>query len=243
MQLDELGRPDFWKGRAGSDGTLAVVIVLPTGRATETISPHLALSTDGLLLPEITLAVNRLAGLAGIANCVVTSALDIDVCESIDGGATDLELQNLIVVGTADVSSAAGRLLQGVHSYEQWGAGFTTPYDMPAIKGAEGPNAWFTMTGYPNVGLLGMFENPWSDTDRVAILAAGLPPAGTTAAMKLLLDYLEGRGQGNNSFDPNLPFKIVGGRSRIYTHVGVKNPAECRPPMEVANIAKFEIHE
>src|SRR4051812_19975897 len=134
MQLDELGRADFWKRHTGADDTLSVVIVLPTGRANESISPHLALSTDGLLLPEITLALSGLARLAGIAKCVVTSALDIDVCDSLDGGNTELEKQNVIVVGTADVSSVAGRLLVGAYSFDQWQAGFTKPYDMPTIK-------------------------------------------------------------------------------------------------------------
>jgi len=239
VELDKLGSSSFWRELSADQDTVDFTIVLPTGRALESITPHLALSTDGMLIAELTLAVARLVREGCERDVQVRSQLDIDFYEEYrTQGAIH---SNILIIGSADVNLAAALLLDRSKSYERFKAGFTRPYEQPSILGVRGTRYMFTVS--PNTGLLALYPNCWSDRSRIVILCAGLFAVGTIASLQLLLSYLQGRGDGNNRFNDQLPLKIVDGIPRIYFHVGLKPVAECLPPMEVVNINDVSIRE
>ena len=237
LQLVDLGSPSFWAQR--SDGTtLDILFVLPTGRAAESATPHLALSSDALLIPELTLAFAKLAASAGLA-IDARSALDIDVAEQLNESRA-VEA-NMVVLGSADVNVVAKLLLDRAGSFESWHAGFTKPYDIPAMMGAGGKLHMFTTS--PRTGLLALYDNPWSSGPAAAILSAGLFAVGSIASSQLLMNYLQGGGEGNNRVSAELPMKLVNGIVAKYPHVELKAVDDCLPPMDVVNISGIEILE
>lgn len=239
MNLNDLASPLYWRGLIDDETPVDVTIILPTGRATESITPHLALSTDGILLPELTLAIDDLIRRGSNRGARVRTIFDIDFYEDLSTHGT-LD-SNVLIIGSADVNLAAAILMDKSKSYETWHAGFTKPYEQPSILGARGARYMFTAS--PNTGLLAVYANCWSSRPRIAILCAGLFAVGTVASLRLGLSYLNSEGDGNNRFNPDLPLKIVDGIPRTYFHVGLKPIAECLPPMEVANISNVSIRE
>jgi hypothetical protein len=238
LQLDDLGAPNFWGQRTDKD-QLRVTFVLPTGRAAESSTPHLALVSDALLLPEIALAFADLARAAGLPGVAIESALDIDIAEQLREA--DAINTNMVVLGSADVNVVAKLLLDRTGSFDAWHAGFMKPYDVPAIMGAKGKLHMFTTS--PRTGLLALYDNPWSESKAVAILSAGLFAVGSVASNRLLLNYLEGKGAGNNSYSPDLPMKLVNGIVARYPHVELKSIDDCVPPMDLVNISGVEVLE
>lgn len=235
--LDDLGLPSYWEQLSGND-RLAVTMVLPTGRALDSGNGHIALSTDALYLTEIGLALKDLAERAEV-DASIRCILDIDFLEdlSVGGGSDD----NVIVSGSAGVNAAASLLLDNTASYDDLGCGFTRPYDAPVIKGRDGTR-YTHITGV-NTGALSLYTSPWSRSDRIAVLCAGILAVGTSAALLLLLRYLQGRGDGNNRIDPSRPLKIVNGIPRRYKGVDVRDVTQCIPPMEIASLTGITIHE
>lgn len=234
----ELGSPSFWRGVSAAD-TLPVTVVLPSGRAEESTSPHLALSTDGLLLPEIALALGRLATGARLVGVSVESALDIDIAERLH---TQEPLDsNLLVIGSADINVVAKLLLDRTGAYDAWRVGFTKPYDLPAIKDSRGRLHMFTTS--PRLGILALYTNPWSVSDRLAILTAGLFAVGTVAANRLLLQYLTGERADPNAVDPSIPVRLVDGIVARYPSIRLKAMDECVPQMDLLNISAIEVVE
>lgn len=239
LRLGDLALPHYWRALSDDENVVDVTIILPTGRALESITPHLALSTDGMLLAEIGLAIDELIRKGSGRAARIRTILDIDFYEELASrGAMN---SNALIVGSADVNLAAELLLDKSKSYESLKAGFTKPYEQPSILGVRGARYMFTVS--PNTGLLAMYQNCWSSRPRVAILCAGLFAVGTIASLRLLLSYLKSEGDGNNRFNGELPLKIVDGVPRSYFHVGLKPVAECVPPMEVVNIYDVSIRE
>lgn len=240
MLLADLSFPGTWKQlSATEDEAVDLTIVLPTGRAAGSVTPHLALSTDGLLLPEIALAtaglVQRSCGRPGR----VRSMLDIDFRERYPAGKSVDE--NVLVIGSADVNLATALVLDQTRSYETWGAGFSKPYEHPAILGANGTRYMFTVS--PNTGLLALYVNPWTENRRFIIVCAGLYAVGTIAALRLALEYLNGSRTDENSIRSELPMRIVNGVPVRYRNVELKPLSELLPPMDVVNISAIDVRE
>jgi hypothetical protein len=239
MNLEDLASATYWKNLCEEEQRCKLTFVLPTGRASESITPHLALSTDGLLLPELTVAVDLLVRAAGLPGVDVETVLDIDFYEVLS--AESQSERNVFVIGSADVNLAAALLLDKTRSYDTWHAGFTKPYEQPSIMGVGGARYMFTVS--PNTGLLAMYPNVWARKPRIAVLCAGLFAIGTIAALRLLLDYVTGNGDGNNRINSELPIKIVDGVPRLYRNLALKPIADCFPPMDVLNITGINIRE
>jgi hypothetical protein len=239
VRLNDLGSAAYWQSLLPDSGEFDLTFVLPTGRAVKSVTPHLALSTDGLLLPEISLVLARHVREGCHRDIRVRTLLDIDFWEEFRAqGSID---SNVIVIGSADVSLAAGSLLDETRSFDDYGVGFSRPYENPTIIGAKGTRYMFTVS--PNTGVLALYSSCWSSRDRIAIHCAGLFAVGTIAAERLLLSYLEGEGDGNNRFAPEVPVKIVDGVPTKYFHVGLKPMSDYFPAMEVVNISGVNIRE
>ncbi|WP_152991230.1 hypothetical protein [Frankia sp. R43] len=240
MELRKLSDSGFWRGLGGADGTLALSIVMPSGRATASDTPHLALSSDGLYLPEIAIEVDRLARSAGASSFSVRSMLDIDYYENLRQGPPPED--NLVVVGSAAVNLISEMLLEKCESWDRWRAGFPRPYGYPGmIVAADGRR--FSFTGSPNVGILAMYENPWSASPRVALLCAGSFAIGTAASLRLALEYLRGDRREDNETNPSIPLKIIDARARDYRHLELKSVHDCSPQMDVRNILSIRVLE
>ena len=242
MHLDDLGSPYYWKELAGPDDTVGLTIVLPSGRARGSVTPHLGLVSDALQLPEIALAVDRICMKGRLPPMRLASMLDLDFCEGQSSGPGGEQDDNLLVVGSADVSLAAQKLLEDTQSFEHLQAGFCKPYEDAVIRSVAN-NRTYRYTAHPNIGLLAMYENPWSAQPRIAILVAGLLATGTLAASRLLLKYIVGAEKGNNVHNPELPLKVVNGIPREYEHVRLKPVNEYVPEMDVRNITDIKIFE
>lgn len=127
-------------------------------------------------------------------------------------------------------------------SVDQLGGGFGKPYDQPFIQTTQARKQFGYTTGI-NMGVLAAYRSPWSQQDRVALLAAGILAVGTVAASTCLADYLAGQGHGNNSADPEKPFKVVEGVPRKYVGVDVRAIDECVPEINIANVTDVRIEE
>jgi hypothetical protein len=238
MNLDNLGLPTYWKGLGDSD-EIRLTFVLPTGRAVESGNGHIALSSDGLYLPEIALAVEALARRADV-EIVVRTVLDIDYLEDLQAG--DRAAENLVISGSGGVNCVASLLFDNVMAYKTLNGGFTEPYNKVAdIRGLN--QTCYTYANNGDSGALAMFRNPWTSEERVAISCAGLLAVGSAAALMLLLHYLQNKGDGNNRFDRSKPLKIVDGHARQYSHVNVRHYKDCVPKMEIASITDLTILE
>lgn len=240
MDLAELGAPEFWRAVAGPE-RVRVTVVLPTGRALASLAPHLALSSDGLYLTELAMAVDTAARAAGLPGASIGTALDIDVYEDLQSQRYDDIADNLLAIGSADVNLVAAALLEKSRSHEVLRAGFRRPYEQPLIEGAEGKLYGFASNPY--TGVLACYENPWSKARRFAALSAGLFAIGTVAATRLLVDYVKGQGDGNNRLNPQLPLKVINGVPRRYRRVELRPYADCLPPMDVVNITDVTVLE
>jgi hypothetical protein len=234
-----LGTPEYWRGF--SDGNvLPITIVLPTGRAAESASPHLGLSSDGLLLPEIALAFDKVAHAAGLSGLRLESVFDIDLAQRLRSDKTIGS--NLLVIGSAEINVLGKSLLDRSHSTDARQAGFIRPYDVPAIKDSRGRLHMFTTS--PRLGLLALYRNPWSGgADRLAILAAGLFAVGSIAANRLLLEYLTGLRVDGNQVDASVPMRLVDGVVAKYPAIDLKPIDDCVPPMDLLNVSGIELVE
>jgi hypothetical protein len=236
LNLDNLGTPEFWRSLS-SDDELRMTFVVPTGRAKICPNTNLALSADALGLPEATLCLDRLARQGGV-ELQVRSMFDIDVFESTSQDGDPLK-ENLIITGSSNVNVATQSLLDRTMSGDVYGVGFMPPYNQtPQVISARNNKNFNT----PDTGLLALYESPW-ERNRVAVLCAGLLATGTIASFLLLLDYLQGRGDGNNRYRPDVPVKIMEAIPRKYRNTELKTRQECEPAMELLNIDRVDIKE
>lgn len=237
MNLNEIGTSSFWR-RHANDGVLPVTIVLPTGRARASPNGHIALATDGLNIAEIAVALHRLAERAEL-EARIRSMLDIDFLEN-DSQSREQSDDNLVVIGSSGVNVVSTMLLDRTMSEKALGGGFAHPYWEPVIiAGGER----YSATNGINMGLVALYRSPFATHERVAILTAGILAVGTVAATRCLVQYLEGRGEGNNLRQPDKPLKIVNGVPRDYTGVPVRRMDQCTPPILIANVTALRVEE
>lgn len=245
--LSRLATAGFWKELADpGSGRVPLAVVFPSGRSEASTSGHLALISDALYTHEIVDQVGRLAIAAGLAGVDVRSFLDIDFYEekqSVPRDSTGWESANLLVVATADVNVVAKLLLEEAGPNQDHRVGFRRPYENVLIRGGGG--RLYSASGYPGVGVLAAFWNPWARAGRRIVLTCGGPFAvGTLAANRLLLEYLSEPPEGNNRHRPEAPVKVVSASKREYRQIGLLPEDRLVPQHDLRNIdGAFEILE
>jgi hypothetical protein len=241
LELDSLGDPDYWQS-VSTEGELQVTFIIPTGRARDCPNTNLALSSDALYLPEIALALDRLARRAGL-ELDARSMFDIDFFESAD---RDPATENLIISGSTNVNAVTRQLLDNATvPARPYKAGFISTshtFQIASARDEDLDDPSYNMNDSPNIGALTLFDSPWAD-DRIVVLCAGVLPVGTIASLQLLLDYLKGKGHGNNRLNADEPVKVFEGIPRQYRNVRLKPLHVCRPQMELVNVVRPDIKE
>ncbi|MCH8851580.1 MAG: hypothetical protein IID41_02895 [Planctomycetes bacterium] len=200
MNLDDLSSGEFWRS-VSEDRYTQITTVIPTGRATNNTSGHLALSSDGMFMPEIVLEIDRLSRNAGLKGVRVRSMFDIDFYDALqsvvrnagnrESAETDGEDHcidsNLVVVGTADINIIALELLNAVDSIAKYKMGCPKPYESALIKGGRGH--LYSQGAEPDAGLLALYRNPWARRgQRVALFCGGVKAASSLFRVGNLCD-------------------------------------------------------
>jgi len=237
--LSDLGSAGYWRERA-RDGTVSIYFVLASGRAVASAAPHLALSTDGLFLPEIAVSISELCKSAGLSfEC--RSILDIDFYERVVAQSPDPVLDaNLLLVGTADVNLGVQLLFDKEDPYKELGAGFVPPYDSPRVHTCSGQR--FILTNGLGIGVLASHRQPWAEGLRSAIVCAGLFAVGSIAALSMAHEYMSGHRSDENLTDQRLPLRVVRGIPRDY-ELPLDPVDLCSPPMDVRSLQRVDIVE
>jgi hypothetical protein len=228
-------------------------VVLPTGRAADATSGHLALVSDALHVAEVVLAFDQISRSAGLYGAKVRTVFDIDYADALfrsraqaslpdSDDAHELLNSNLLIMATADLNIITKLLLHETNSIDIYGVGFRKPYEDCIIVGAAGHT--YAVMSYPNSGVLALYRQPWAEGKRVAVFCGGVLATGTLAATKVLMGYLTGMYHGNNSKNPNVPVRIVSSSMRDYHYVSLWPTARCTPQHELRNITdEILIHE
>lgn len=254
FELDSIASPGFWQSVSAEDTQRTpLAVVLPSGCAEESHAGHLALVSDSLYVPEIVIGIDRLSRSAGLEGADVVSMLDIDfkdvlltVQEPADGvpmpdpssGPSVLD-RNLLVLGSARINLVSKLLLEKCESFERFGAGFMPPYDHCVVFSGNK-----VQMVDQDVGVMAVFENPWSrGALRCAMFCGGVFATGTMSANLLLSQYLRGEQKGNGTISQG-PLKIVSGRPRSYVTPLHRRNAFRRAHMDMVNIEReLEVNE
>lgn len=254
LSLDDLNNVSFWT-KHGNEKTKKIpfTIIYPSGRASITGCGHLGLISDALYVPEIIIQLNNICVSQSDYCLYIRSMLDIDYYDEVSkirnqeliediNNPTSIINSNLLLIATADINIVSLALLDETNSIENYGIGYKKPYDNCIISGGNGGR--YTVMAYPNVGVLSLYNVPWSQNSRIAIFSGGALAPGTLAANLLLKKYIYGEKYGNNSFNSNIPVKIVSSSIKDYQCIKLIPTTECIPQHELRNITEqIKIHE
>jgi hypothetical protein len=256
--LSDLHSADFWndcsekaKGRKFGRKQRAVflTVVLPTGRAKDSVAEYLALSSDGVAVPEVCLELSHLIKKSARLRLKVETVLDIDLLNEPKNTSNCLSCKNLLLLGTPDINEITRRVIEKNDGFakNKVQPGFVAPISTDIIDSEGRAHNGKNKPGY---GLLGMYGNPWTvpedgrpNNRRVALVCGGCGAQGTIAATELLLRMICEKGAAtNNSKNAQLAVRLVEGTGKDY-HESVHLPRARQPQVEMGNIEEFKVHE
>ena len=244
--MHELSDHNFWASVSDKQTqTVPLVVILPSGRHKDATSGHLALISDALYTHEIIIEIEKIARQGGLNGISLKSMLDIDYYEiymDAKNNPTSKESSdplspinaNLLLLATADINIMTKILLNQSKSIENYGVGYTTPYESCNILGRKGKR--YTEQSAANVGVLAIYNVPWARTKRIAMFCGGIMATGTLAATLLLLKYLRGEEKANNKYLPDIPLKIVNAELKAYQYSKLLEQELCVPQQIMQNI-------
>jgi hypothetical protein len=254
IKIDDIREPNFWQERSDPEtNETPFTVILPSGRAADATCGHLALVSDALYTHEIAVMINNYSIQSGQKGLKIKSMLDIDYYDYLSrerNNNDSLEFKqknsiinsNLLVLATADINVITKLLFHESKAIENFKIGYRQPYEDCIIVGGQGKT--YAVMAYPNVGVLGLYKVPWASENRIALFCGGIMASGTLAASQLLLRYLEGAAKGNNSYNEEIPIRIVSSTLKDYTHIKLYPTSSCIPQHELRNVTRdFIIHE
>jgi hypothetical protein len=198
------------------------------------------LVSDTLFVPEIISKFQKELGTG--TDFVANSYLDIDIMAGGKFPSAVTQSCNLVLSGTGDTNCFTAAVFE---TYEKRGRKLkirtVEPYYSSELVGLNerGGEVVFGGPANPNLGMLTLCANPWSQASRFIALAGGIEPIGTVAALRAFLDCLTDPSPiPDNKYEEGLPAILVVGNSAEYDEEKLLRSDELTPPLNVRNLTQ-----